>query len=383
MSRLATSVGVAAVVALAAIARGQDAPTPPAAFTWAPDRAVTSVVRVTGKNAELRSGPDDNYKAVATVAAGTALPRVGSNPSYYQVLVPGGYHAFVHRRYLDVADATHGRVNTDHVNVRSQPSSSSDYPIGQVNSGTEVAIVKAAGESDEWFEIEAPASLPLWIRQDAVEDLGAMTAELKSEIDGERTGRGTPSGAAERAAANARAQQAQDEAELVRLATVVENAQKEGADVDLAGSRDSVQEILAHATDASIRQRAVELDGKIRTLEQIRDRERSRREAQAAADRAREEQEKLRQAAERATAPPTPAVGSRVTMTGFVRVRPDDGGHPFALEQGTRRLAWITCESGRYRLRDYAGMQVSITGAVSSVDALPILEAERIEIVRQ
>lgn len=347
------------------------------------------VGRAGPSGAELRSGPDPNYKLVRTAPAGTLFAVVGSTKTHYKVLVPDGFRAYIHSKYLEVDASGHGTVTSDAVNVRSTPSATADYPIGQVSSGAEVLVWSKAGDAGDWCEVTAPAELAVWTPMSSVEAAGELDDALRSAIAEalalrERAflARGAGSSPNEAAAA---AQTAELAGRLDAVQRELAAARARGPAADYGPPAAALAQLAGEAADPALRTRIEGLQREVADLVALQEQARAS-EATAAAARA-EEERKRREAAAApvplsatvAAAAPTPGA-----YVGFLRQRKGDPTHPFTVEQGTKVVAWLTCSSGRYRLADFANLQVEASGSVgASRDGAPVLDVGRLAIVRR
>ncbi|MBI4881714.1 MAG: SH3 domain-containing protein [Planctomycetes bacterium] len=362
-------------------------------LAWVGPHEVLFVARVREGGAVLRSGPDPNYRVVREVPGGHLLVAVGDAPGHLQVLVPDGYVAYIHSRYVKVDEEGVGVITNSRVNVRSLPSSQGDYPIGQVNAGEVVWVWGRKGEEDGWCEVTAPADLPLWaadadleIAGDARQDpallaqLEALRAERRKAWE-ERAGE-----AAERAAGRRQAEQALERVQEAR--TLLDAARQQGAAADCEPVKALLASILEGCSDSAVGLQVEALRRDIEMIEKLRDavREREALLAQLAAERQRIEDERLaaaKAAKEEIYGGKLPEVGQEGAWNGFLRERADDREHPFALEQGTRVAAWLRCSSGRIRLADFAGQLVCVHGRVLSIAGAPLIEVGKLEIIRK
>lgn len=373
-------------------------------FGWMGENEVEFVGRAARDGVDLRSGPDPHYKVVRTVPSGTPLVVVARASSRLGVLVPSGYNAFVHGRYVEVDASGIGRVTTSRVNVRSVPSSREDYPIGQLDAGETLWVWGPAEGAEQWLEVTAPADLPLWVDADAVEPIGALEdagvaealtaalAERQRAFD-ERT---------EEAAAAARARR---EAEAARQAwaarveewrTRLEEERTRGADADYTPLRAEILALESTAPAPALvegegpPEALASLTARLEAYELERDRVLENRALLARIEeekqRLAEEREALLAALERVDTVPKVQVGTDGEWSGFVRIRPfpgDSGIKAYALEHGTDVAAWITSPDGRYRLGDYTGRTMRVRGRIVAQEgARPVVEISRLEQVR-
>ncbi len=369
---------------------------------WIGGHEIEFVGEAARDGVDLRSGPDPHYKVVRTVPAGAPLVVVDRRGTHLGVLVPSGYNAFVHGRYVDVDELGVGRVTTSRVNVRSVPSSREDYPIGQLDAGTELWVWGGAEGNEQWLEVTAPTDLPLWVDAGDVADAGsfddpavleriaAALAERRRAFD-ERNAEAAAAAAARREAESARARRLE---RIAALRGEIEAERSRGADADYASLREEIGRLESsgdEATDgASVKEALATAMSRIELYELERD-----RAVESRALLARIEEEKRRLAEERAAlltaleqvdTTPEVRVGTDGAWSGFVRFRsfPGDAAiKAYALESGTEVAAWITSPDGRYRLRDFAGRSMRVHGRIVAQEgARPVVEVTRLEQLR-
>ncbi|MFH0945655.1 MAG: hypothetical protein V2A76_10695 [Planctomycetota bacterium] len=361
---------------------------------WVGEREILFIARVKGTGAVLRSGPDPAYRVLRGGQEGELLLVVGDARGHVEVLVPAGFTAYIHGRYVDLGDDDIGTVNTDRVNVRSRPTSTGDYPLGKVHTGEKLMVYGPAETDPEWYRIVAPADMPLFAADDEVEIAGdpVNNPEL---LDGIAAARRTRTAAFERRSPEAIArleakERAQQAPGLVRQAAgLLEEAGKLGLAADYSDSRALLAQALADSDDPVLRAQAGALDEQIVALERLQEEERERlallKELQEEKDRLAAERERIRQLAEAAgtkenePAPIEP--GKPGSWSGFLRTRPNDLSHPISLEQGTQVRAWLLCSSGKLRLKDYAGLQVQVSGRTLRAEGAPVVDVDRLEIL--
>ncbi|MFG0317131.1 MAG: hypothetical protein ACF8XB_07660, partial [Planctomycetota bacterium JB042] len=337
------------------------------------------------------------------VPAGTPMVVVDRRGSHLGVLLPSGYNAFVHGRYVEVDAFGVGRVTTSRVNVRSVPSSREDYPIGQLDAGTELWVWGGAEGNEQWLEVTAPTDLPLWVEAGDVADAGALDdpailerlaaalAERRRAFD-ERSAEAAAAAAARREAEAARAARL---ARIAELRGAIEEERSRGVEADYASLREEIgrleESTAADAADpGSAAEALASAMGRIELYELERDRELENRALLARIEeekrRLAEERQALLTALERVDTTPEVRVGTDGTWSGFVRVRPFPGDaaiKAYALESGTEVAAWLTSPDGRYRLRDFVGRSMRARGRIVAQEgARPVVEVTRLEQLR-
>lgn len=78
---------------------------------------------------------------------------------------------------------------------------------------------------------------------------------------------------------------------------------------------------------------------------------------------------------------PKRAIGDKETLTGFLRARGD--GKTFAIERGNSIAVLVRSTDDRYRLADFVGRQVEISGNYVVGGNPPTLEVTRLMIFRR
>lgn len=355
-------------------------------------REIAFVGRVKDGGGALRSGADPNYREVKAVAAGTLLPVVGDRADFLEVLVPEGYRAFVHVRYVDLEGGGIGRVNASAVNVRAEPKTDSDYEIGQVDIGQELWVIGPAGEDENWLEIVAPAELPLWIHSDQVEVGGDLKDDATRTALEAALARRRADWLEHSPDAKARHEADSRESELAAAVeaalTLADEQHARGAAADYTDAKTKLGEVIAATKDPALKAKAESSLKDVVLFEELRDKEKQRaalrdelddvkRKSDAAAKQAQVDEQKKKFGTD------LPAVGGHGAVVGFMRLRSDDTVHPFALERGTRVACWLKCSSGRYRLKDFAGLQVEASGRFVEMGETPVIEVDRLVIQRR
>lgn len=364
---------------------------------WMGENDIDFIARAATDGVDLRSGPDPHYKVVRTVSAGTPLVVVSRVSGFLGVLVPSGFNAFVHSRYVEVDELGIGRVTTSRVNLRSVPSSRDDYPIGQLDAGTVLWVWGPAEGNEQWLEVTAPAELPLWVDPEAVVEDGPadddrVLSRLLAALDERRAAfdeRNAEAVARVQARRDAELERAARFDQVAALRAGLDVERQKGVDADYTATREAVTALEA-VDDEQLRAELGPLIARVEVLELDRDRKRDQEALLV-----RIEDEKRRLAEERAallsalenvdTTPPI-QVGTSGEWSGFVRIRPFAGGtdvKAFALEQGTKVAAWLTSPDGRYRLSDFAGNSMRVRGKIVAQEGeRPVVEITRLEQIR-
>lgn len=387
-------------------------------LAWIGDREVRFVGR-TRDAIGLLSGPNENYRKVKTVAAGSLLVVVGDlAPNYLEILVPDGFRAFIHGRYLEQVSGHIWRVNADRVNLRSQPQSQGDYPITQLHTDAEVWVWGPAPSDPEWIEVTPRAAVALWTTDDEVDPIGGLTGATLDEIT--RLRAGFDAMFAEPGAMDPLVQASSPTSPPTPQAEPPAPAVEATADNPLAAGHERIAELLLQAKEgiAAQRQRGRAADYSTARnllaeaarlqpdppeialsdslLAEIRMHEEDRRaalERESLASRIAEEKDRLARlqtagltTETKVLTTPSPATatwsaGQQTRFSGFLRHRPEDPSRPLAVEQGTRVLAYVTCSSGRYVLTDFVGKQVALKGKIGTAGATPTLDVDHLEII--
>ncbi len=362
---------------------------------WIGDREILYFARVKEGGATLRSGPDPAYGEVRRAEPGTLLVAVTEASSHAGVLVPSGYVAYIHGRYIDVDVDGVGTVNSSRVNVRSAPSSRGDYPIGQLQAGRRLWVWGVAGEDGAWVKVTGPEDLPIYVDEGEIDRIGTLDEhpdlldELAQARDEARNAWEMRSAEAiarrearekERAAIDAAA------ARVDQARAAIERVREDGAAADYSEARELLDDAVAATEDVEVRQAVEGLRREIGYLEKIRDQEQERQQLlevlAAERERIARDRERIVNTVERQDEKAI-RIGDRGQWTGFVRVRPRGERSAIALERGSEVAAWIQSDGARYRLQDFAGKQVRASGRVIDVAGVPVIEVDRLEIVRR
>ena len=385
-------------------------------LAWIGDREVRFVARAREGGAILRSGPNDNYHKVRVVPEGSLVLVVGDlPPQHLEVLVPTGYRAYIHERYVDVADDHVGRVNSSRVNLRAIPTSRDNIPITSLDQGVELLVWEAAEGSPGWVSVTPTGAVPLWTSDDQVELVGDLTGALVDQVVDERRGLRESFEAmhVEAALAAERERTIERIPELVLEARqILEQQRERGASADYVPARKLMEEARALQPRGPELALVESLDEEIRTAE--RDKVTIMQREQVVA-RQKEESRRVTTSPPNASAPkssttpnaritelttrpwtpppvvaaddkvalPKHAVGDVKSFRGFLRHRPSDTANPLAIETGDRVVAYVHCPSGRYKLRDFVGLQVAVKGRVDSVLPTPKVDVQRLEQIRK
>lgn len=364
----------------------------PLAWIGAHEVKFTAVAGPAG--AELRAGPDANYTVVKRAAPGEPLLVVGDRNEHLAVLVPAGYRAFVNREFVALGEDGRGSIKGDAVNLRPKPSLEADYPIGRLESGRELEVIGAANAEETWLEVMAPGDIPLWVPDSEVEIVGDLTeSSFVAKVAAAREARHADWVAHSPDARMAAAQRAHDEeltASLDGIERDIANERERGADADFTTIRAALAIVVAESGTESLRARAQGLLANLDDDERRVARERAMRaEALRLKEELEAERQRLIEAERRAvedaknTVGPRIAVGDRTTVLAFLRKKGDGTRTVYSLERGTTVVTRIASSNGRYRLEDFVGMQIEVTGRYVIGGATPTLEAERIVIQRR
>ena len=363
-------------------------------LAWVGEREILFIARVKGTGAVLRSGPDPAYRVLRGGQEGELLLVVGDASKHVEVLVPGGFTAYVHGRYVEMGENDIGIVKTDRVNIRSRPTSTGDYPLGKVHTGEKLMVYGQAETDPEWYRIVAPARLSLFVADDEIEIAGdpVHNPALLDEIVAARRSR---TEAFERRSPEAIARleeekRARQAPGLVRQAAgLLQEAGKLGMEADYSATQALLAQALAASDDPVLKAQVAALEDQIVALERLQEKELERmallKELQEEKQRLAAERERVRLLAEQTGAEeqePAPIVpGAPGSWSGFLRMQPNDPSHPISLERGTVVQAWLVCSSGRLRLKDYAGLQVQVSGRTLRLEGSPVVDVDRLEIL--
>jgi hypothetical protein len=348
--------------------------------------AFTAVASENG--AALISGPDPSYPVLKRLAANEPLLCVGNRNDHLAVLVPEGYRAYVKREFVSVGDDGTGTILGDSVNLRSRPGVEGDYPIGRLESGRRLEVIGPADAEEAWLEVMAPGDMPLWVSDEDVLIEGDLTPEFRARVGAARARRHAEWVANSIGAKEAATRRARDEELRGRLDAVDERIRDErerGADADFTAIRSDLTAIASEATNDELRGRA---NSRLADLDTDEKRVAREREMRAEAERLRRELELEKQrladaqraAAEdsRNTVIPKVSVGDRDTISAFLRRKGEGANSVYTLERGNSVVARLICSSNRYRLDDFVGVQIEVTGRYSGGGTAPTLDAERL-----
>ncbi len=129
------------------------------------------VFEVTADKLNLRAGIGQNYRVLITVKRGDLLVGEEEQVGWIRVRPPKGIRCYVSRDFIDGGVGGPGKVNADHVNLR--PTAGTTHPpLLQLNRGDSVRVL---GESEGWYEIEAPQAVLCWGTKDHLRETGPWT----------------------------------------------------------------------------------------------------------------------------------------------------------------------------------------------------------------
>jgi hypothetical protein len=360
-------------------------------IAWMGGKNVVAVARVSADGAEFRSGPDPNYRVVRRADAGTLVLVVDYHPNHYcEILVPTGYRAYVHNRFMQVDDDGLGRCHEERVNVRSIPSSQGDYPIGQIGPGDVLLVWGKVGTDQDWFEVTPPGRLTVYVEDTSLDLVGAMDDAISAEIAaarGELYDRFAANSEDTKAKAAAKEAEARLREEFESVLAAIDTQRARGPDAEYDALAEELTR-LGTATDDSDLLREIETQRELLvTLTSSAERERLLRD-QEEADRLAEAQRALAAKTNPVATPAVPATapvaaaGTSGEWIGFLRSRPENGGLAYSIEQGARALVKIDVSSRRYRWNDFVGLQVRIHGRVTQPGGVPVVDVTKLEIQR-
>lgn len=363
-------------------------------LSWTGNHEVQLTLVAGPAGAALHSGPDPTYTVVKRAVPGEPLLVVGERNDFFAVLVPAGYHAFVNREYVALDPDGTGSIRGDAVNLRPKPSLEADYPIGRLESGRDLEVIGAADAEEKWLEIMAPGDIPLWVPYGEVEIIGDLSdATYLAKVATARQARHDDWIASSPDARLATAQRVHDDQLRERLDAIDRDllAERErGADADFTALRAQLAAIITEASSDGLRTQAearlADIDGDERRV--VRERA-MRAEAERLQSELEMEKQRLadaqRKAAEDAknTVGPRVAVGDQTSMIAFLRKKGDGSKVVYSLERGNTVLTRVTSSNGRYRLEDFVGMQIEITGRYIGGGVPPTLEVERLVIQKR
>lgn len=367
----------------------------------------------TARGGKLRGLPHAGAPAVRDLTPGEALVAVGRQDQFYEVIVPGGYPAWVWGAYTREGKSA-GTVDIveDGINLRPEPRSDAKaVPIARLNKGASLVMI---GRQNDWVQVAAPEEIHGYVlvndldltndapearareltlaagwveslRVEAAKREAARKADLERQVkedearkevsrkqlaarqrcsDGFTWLRGYPD-----AAARSQAAAAFDEAE--KLARELAPKDAEGILAEVQRGRERLDTIAFHE-----RERREELERLQREAAEVERRtEAAIASAQAAIDR-------------HGKPRPVDAFGARFAGNGLGigwlrREIEVPRGRVYKLEKGGRLLFYVTCSSGKYDLDDFLNREVGLIGEPKVVDGFPVrvVDVDRIEVL--
>ena len=166
----------AALLAMPAAVRAQDATDSPTPAPEVPNAPYNFVGQVQANNVYVRSGPSDSYYPTTKLAKGTEVTVRGTRFNYLKIEPPANSFSYVGKAYVERhGDGRKGRVTTA-ANVRtgSELNSMKTTVQTKLEPGTEVTI---RGEQEEYFKIDPPPGAYLYVQKDFVVPLRRVPAE--------------------------------------------------------------------------------------------------------------------------------------------------------------------------------------------------------------
>ncbi len=320
------------------------------------------VVKVTGNEVNVRSGPSIDYHRVGTASTGDLLVRVGADGEFLRVRVPGGPIVYVFEALIEWEEgALRGTVAADDVLMRATPDQAY-YPVHdqKLRRGDPVVVLGVeTGEDGRWYRVVAPERIHVWmhgryaeptrIAPDSAQVREAAHARLDALTDGRTKGERERVESARRAKVVARLDAL--DAALASGASTSEQATEAGG-------------LASDETAEDLKRRAAELHSAL--AKSVADRQaqaereriaRMKTDAEEAQQEQRLREEAHRRRMEEIERRKKRADRGAPNAVGIVRVR----GSRTWLE--TSKAVLIDLRSLRFHLADYAGRSVRIWGA--------------------
>lgn len=118
-----------------------------------------SLARMTGSRVRLRTGPSRNHFPFSYAEKGQTLVVLGERNGWSEILIPRWIPVYVHRDYVQSQGAGTGIVKASNLIVRVTPARKHEA-VGVVPRGTPVQIL---GAESEWLKIAPPLGSTAWV----------------------------------------------------------------------------------------------------------------------------------------------------------------------------------------------------------------------------
>lgn len=415
-STLALRLGAAAALLTGL---GQTVVASPGAATvqaQAGQRTIERYVLAGADGASLFNLPDPKGQVVLDVAAGTPLAVLGSKSEgrYLKVMAPGGVKVWVFGKYIKESERKGWvELTGSYVQMRPMPRSQNSYPLGQLDKGERLLFLKRNDPSkplaEDWVQLYSPGDTAAYV-------LAARTAAVPAGKDGAKlwsaaadvalveraSGTAAPvvdaSSSQTKAATQEPKQPQQPEAgteaavtpsgapadvfAAMREADALMDAEMKATAPDFLAMTAAYETVLAMGPDAPTRHLVERRMNEISLAREL-----SELKQQAASEKAQRERElrELHARIDRLSTERDPLWG-RFVARGWLESQVVKGERVYSIRFGSERVAEVRCLSGRYDLAQYVDFELglrgmSIAGSSTALDALPVIDIERIEVI--
>ncbi len=334
---------------------------------------------ITGNDVRVRAGPGTKHAALATLAEGDLVLVAGAEGRWVRILLPGGFACFIHSSLVRRDPGGDAVVSAEDVLLRPTPGKELLPLETHLGRGDVVTVL---GEEGEWLRVIPPETVHLYVYDEFVKELGPA-AEYRAKLDDAAatrresllSGRSVEALRAEREA----------EQKALRAEALAAGEQVLAGEGDLEGLRRVLERVILAADDDLTKSYANSL---LLLLGLREDAERVRARLAEAESAKAEAVEDLRRRLESAQADYERALNRArelrdlrdKTYQGVGTVEARDGG--FALVERGRVVYRL--ESSRFRLADYLGRRVTVSGKMAAEDPVtgaPRLLVDRLEIL--
>jgi hypothetical protein len=371
-------------------------------------RSVERYVLAGADGASLYNLPDPKGQVVLDVAAGTPLAVLGSKSEgrYLKVMAPGGLKVWVFGKYLKESERKGWvELTGSYVQMRPMPRSQNSYPLGQLDKGERLLFLQRNDPSkplaEDWVQVYSPGDTAAYV-------LAARTAAVPAGQDGAKLWSGAADVAmVERASGTVapiveagatpgerttpeptieqepKSQEAPaDVFAAMREADALMDGEMQKPAPDFLGMIAAYETVLAMGPDAPTRHLVERRMNEISLAREL-----SELKQQAASEKAQRERElrELRARIDRLSTERDPLWG-RFVARGWLESEVVKGQRVYSIRFGSERVAEVRCLSGRYDLDQYVDFELglrgmSIASSSTALDALPVIDIERIEVI--
>lgn len=372
--------------------------------------AIERYVVAGSTGASLYNLPDPKGHVVLKAAAGTPLAVYGTKVEgrYLKVAAPGGLEVWVFGKYLKQSERLGWyELTGSYVNMRPQPRSQNSYPLGQLDKGDRLLLIKRNDPSkplaEDWVQVYSPSSTAAYV-------LAAETTALAAGADGGKlwAAAAETTLATRTAGAQASVKEASsaagDAAGVTTAVVAAEDAGQEGAPADVfeamrradtlmdaemeKPSPDFLAMVAAYETvlamnpDAPTRHLVNQRMNHISLAKEF-----ALLERQAALESETRERElrELRDRIAQLSTERDPLWG-RFVARGWLETETIKGEKIYRIRFGSEKVAEVQCLSGRYDLAQFANFEIGVKGmpignSNRDLDSLPVIDIDRIEVI--